>query len=387
MSLHSFEISTFSKPTYCDACHGLLWGIVKQGSRCIDCGIISHKQCQNKFSTCEQPQQLNANKEPLDSPATKSLRSLQERDSLSKIKNIAGSEEFQNILVSAAINASDSTQPTNEYLANLPPLNPQNTAKNFSRFVSRCGPMFTFRDNVLLLLSWDKPTDTMAALFIYCLLCLYPKMLLLLPHLLFINILITGYNKRYQPPEQATQRHAFFPAFDESSPEYLRNMQNLQNMMGEMSDLYDLVASNAHHVDWSSEGKTMRLFQATLISLLALLFTLWLIPLNMLILVAGVNIFLLNTRFTKYVLKELMPQLIHVGQSQLDGVLQWYLQLEKKLNDQTNIQELSLYENQRWWSGSGYVPHVKNIHLDILVIYLNRCSLMNVDYGQIFQAQ
>lgn len=127
-------------------------------------------------------------KSDYDSPAAKSLRSLQQQhmndpsslspttsimegSSLSKLKKIATSEEFQNVLVSAAIHSSDTTQPPNEYLANLPPLNPQNTAKNFSRFVSRCGPMFAFRDNVILLLSWNKPIDTLAALIIYCLIC------------------------------------------------------------------------------------------------------------------------------------------------------------------------------------------------------------------------
>lgn len=91
--------------------------------------------------------------------------------SFTKIKRIATSDEFQNVLVSAAINSTDTTQPVNDYLANLPPLNPQNTAKNFSRFVSRCGPMFAARDNVILLLSWNKPIDTLVALLIYCIVC------------------------------------------------------------------------------------------------------------------------------------------------------------------------------------------------------------------------
>ncbi|CEI90467.1 hypothetical protein RMCBS344292_04792 [Rhizopus microsporus] len=347
MSTHSFKETTFSKPTYCDQCHGLLWGFIKQGSQCIDCGTICHFQCQKKVIPCHKA----PNK--VESPATKSLKSLQEKDSLLKTKNI------ENIIVSAAINASDTTQPTNEYLANLPPLNPQNTAKNFSRFVSRCGPMFTFRDNVILLLSWDKPMDTLAALFIYCLLCLYPRLLLLIPHVIFLNILVTGYNKRYQQHQQQNAKRFghFFPAFDESSPEYLRNMQNLQNMMGEMSDIYDLIASNAHYVDWSSEGKTMRIFQATLVSFTILIFTIWLVPLNILCLIAGVSVFTLNTRFAKYLIKELMPQLVKLSQSHLNHALEWYLQLEKRLDDQTNVQEMSLYENQRWWPDSGFIPY------------------------------
>lgn len=185
-------------------------------------------------------------------------------------------------------------------------------------------------------------------------------MLLLIPHVIFLNILVTGYNKRYQQHQQHNAKRFghFFPAFDESSPEYLRNMQNLQNMMGEMSDIYDLIASNAHHVDWSSEGKTMRIFQATLVSFTILIFTIWLVPLNILCLIAGVSVFTLNTRFAKYLIKELMPQLVELSQSRLNHALEWYLQLEKRLDDQTNVQEMSLYENQRWWPDSGFIPHV-----------------------------
>ena len=31
---HSFTDANFSRPTYCDHCQGLLWGLVKQGIRC-----------------------------------------------------------------------------------------------------------------------------------------------------------------------------------------------------------------------------------------------------------------------------------------------------------------------------------------------------------------
>ena len=151
---------------------------------------------------------------------------------------------------------------------------------------------------------------------------------------------------------------AFFPAFDEASPEYLKNMQNLQNMMGEMSDLYDLCATNAHHFDWSSEADTMRIFQGALISLFGLCLGIWFIPMNIIFLVGGVALFMINTRFAKYVLQEVSPQVAQIGQSQMDAAVNWYTQVEKKLDDQASTQEMSLYENQRWWSGSGFLPHV-----------------------------
>lgn len=227
---------------------------------------------------------------------------------------------------------------------------------------------------------------------------LHPKLVLFVPHVILLQIIISGYTKRFgnknesdsnstnkgqqqrkqikkPQPQKSTSAttttstsggmssrfnfaSALFPAFDEASPEYLKNMQNLQNMMGEMSDLYDLIASNSHFVDWSSEVETMRLFQGALISFGALAIVIWFVPLNVIFLVGGILLFLLNTRFAKFVLKEMLPQVAEIGQSQVNSAVQWYTQVEKRLDDQANIQELSLYENQRWWSGSGFVPHV-----------------------------
>ncbi|RIA96960.1 integral peroxisomal membrane peroxin-domain-containing protein [Glomus cerebriforme] len=49
MSPHIFEEKTFSKPTYCDYCKKLLWGIAKQGVCCRVCGYVSHVKCQEEL--------------------------------------------------------------------------------------------------------------------------------------------------------------------------------------------------------------------------------------------------------------------------------------------------------------------------------------------------
>ncbi|KAG2210263.1 hypothetical protein INT47_003248 [Mucor saturninus] len=357
---HVFVDATFSRLTYCDHCQGLLWGLVKQGSTCTGCGMVCHPTCGDKLPPCthEQPQKPNSS----DSPATKSLRTLQERSETPPPvrKPTTTAADFEKVIVSAAIHSSDPSQPVNEYLANLPRLNAQNTAKNFSRFVSRCGPMFSARDQLILLLSWDKPIDTSVALLLYCILCLHPKLMLLVPHAILLQLLITGYNKRFKKANEPTSngRFKFFTSYDdESSPEYLRNMQNLQNMMGELSDVYDLCASHAHYFDWSSE-ESMRLFQGTVLSLVLLCVGVWMIPLQWIALVGGISVFLLNTRFAKFVMKEMMPQVTEMGQKHMETAVKWYTQVEKKLDDQENQRELSLYENQRWWSGSGFIPHM-----------------------------
>ncbi|KAM9726400.1 ras guanyl-releasing protein 3 isoform 1-T2 [Menidia menidia] len=42
---HNFQEMTYLKPTFCEHCAGFLWGIIKQGYKCKDCGVNCHKQC------------------------------------------------------------------------------------------------------------------------------------------------------------------------------------------------------------------------------------------------------------------------------------------------------------------------------------------------------
>jgi len=42
---HRFEKHNYSTPTSCDYCSHILWGIVKTGMRCADCGYNCHEKC------------------------------------------------------------------------------------------------------------------------------------------------------------------------------------------------------------------------------------------------------------------------------------------------------------------------------------------------------
>ncbi|XP_069390743.1 RAS guanyl-releasing protein 4 isoform X2 [Paralichthys olivaceus] len=44
---HNFHETTYKRPTFCDTCGGFLWGVIKQGYHCKDCGINCHKHCRN----------------------------------------------------------------------------------------------------------------------------------------------------------------------------------------------------------------------------------------------------------------------------------------------------------------------------------------------------
>ncbi|XP_068928289.1 ras guanyl-releasing protein 3 isoform X3 [Petaurus breviceps papuanus] len=45
--VHNFQEVTYLKPTFCEHCAGFLWGIIKQGYKCKDCGANCHKQCKD----------------------------------------------------------------------------------------------------------------------------------------------------------------------------------------------------------------------------------------------------------------------------------------------------------------------------------------------------
>lgn len=213
---HSFTEKTFGHLTYCGVCKQLLWGVIKQGLECkgnlnkvsvrlkcttnlnmvkIECHYACHRKCKTSASKCPNavPTKFLDDTSTKDSPAEKYLRQLQQKNetispsssssttssinpqptketTYQHLSAIATSDKFHNILADAVTNQDE---PVNAYLANQPPLNPQLTTKNFSRFVSRCGPVFEFRDRLILLLSWKNPVDTLVSLIMYCIICKY----------------------------------------------------------------------------------------------------------------------------------------------------------------------------------------------------------------------
>ncbi|MBN3286383.1 GRP1 protein, partial [Polyodon spathula] len=45
--VHNFQETTYKKPTFCYTCSGFLWGVIKQGYRCRDCGVNCHRHCKD----------------------------------------------------------------------------------------------------------------------------------------------------------------------------------------------------------------------------------------------------------------------------------------------------------------------------------------------------
>ncbi|ORE12239.1 hypothetical protein BCV71DRAFT_191390 [Rhizopus microsporus] len=269
------------------------------------------------------------------------------------------SEKFQTILANAATNQD---KPVTAYLKKQPPLNPQNTTKNFTRFVARVGPIFSFRDRVMLLLSWEKPLDTWISLIIYCLMCLYPKLLLFIPQLFLMYLILSNHSNSKKKKENGSSTPAslpfpfslFQPGSDDS-PEYLRNLQNIQNSMGEVSDAYDWIVEQSSHIDWSSEQETVHILQLLVASIFMTCIVAIFVPLNMIFLSAGLFVYASNTRFAKYIMKELQPYMIQSGKRYVKSWHDWYKQSESILDRELSTGEVSIFENQVWTSDLGYI--------------------------------
>ncbi|XP_045547734.1 protein kinase C delta type isoform X1 [Salmo salar] len=70
---HRFKIHNYMSPTFCDHCGSMLWGMVKQGLKCEDCGMNSHHKCEKKVGNlCGINQKLLA--EALNQVSQKSTR-------------------------------------------------------------------------------------------------------------------------------------------------------------------------------------------------------------------------------------------------------------------------------------------------------------------------
>ncbi|CUA78001.1 hypothetical protein RSOLAG22IIIB_12967 [Rhizoctonia solani] len=196
----------------------------------------------------------------------------------------ASSFSIPNILL-AATTQSIPTAPTSpreildsngKLLSNRDSLSIQITTANFRRFVSRSGPVFWFQDRVEEIILWKRGWCYTASWgCAYAFLCIYPRILLILPQLALLAIMLINYpgTPSRRPSSPSTRGASHSPTRStpqlqapEGSSEWYANLQAIQNLMGAVSDAHDLAAPIVPHLIWATPA-TRSILYMTLLTL------------------------------------------------------------------------------------------------------------------------
>ncbi|RKP07274.1 hypothetical protein THASP1DRAFT_9386, partial [Thamnocephalis sphaerospora] len=209
---------------------------------------------------------------------------------------------IQDLIVSTAVNQMAMERAIQPVSLNLLTRTPKNT----QRFVQRAGALGAAENAVKYVFTWQSPSTTMLCMLVYAILCFYPILLVLIPHLVVAQIIISNYFKRAREIAMARSGHQPIKRVEThplgglsttsatSVGEYKANMQYIQNFMGTFADTYDLVAEQLHHLDWSDPQHTANIFKLVLLAMVGTLVTFYFIPINLLLLVGGEFAFISN---------------------------------------------------------------------------------------------
>ncbi|KAI8816315.1 integral peroxisomal membrane peroxin-domain-containing protein [Fimicolochytrium jonesii] len=380
---HHFAVTTFTKPTYCACCRKFLWGIIRQGLQCEKCGAAVHAKCQYIIeSPCSAAfidslvavYSENADSEPqLSEKSTGSdedgtvVLSRRVRSNSSSAKSVASSTTVIPSSPSATTLASTSDTESPGIVADLiastainsaamrrassdqPALNLLTTTpKNLTRFVLRLDAVVQFQEELTEVLTWQNPSKTLVVMSIYVFLCLYPILFLVSPQLLIIYLIMRNY---YEKAKTRATGQTTTPKV-----QYLKNLQFIQNSMGIYCDAYDDIKKNGALLDWSDADLTAHLLKMVLVSMFGVTIFVRFVPFNYVLLVAGVGVFLYNTAVFRAAAMTLPPVILKKLKFQVDTFKEAVKEARK--TGDGSIVVVSLFENQRWWAGLGWIPHL-----------------------------
>ncbi|ORX59793.1 hypothetical protein DM01DRAFT_1405272 [Hesseltinella vesiculosa] len=383
MKFHRFQLTTFHGLVYCDYCSKLLWGLARQGVQCAECGYHCHESCQDMALQCRPPRRVSPDmlsvtdseaesigKQPMLSP--RGSLDIKPSSTLSSTTHLHNS--------SATANSGNSS--SNEYLpkrhpsnnldaalfahqqqhkddkptpkayrkalkqsiahhdpANLP-TTPHQMAKTFSRLVARSRAFFHLAQYFHNIYTWQDPIKSCTWIVVWTLLCLWPALITLLPPICIMLMFFRA--GIHEKPANLV----LLPRFDESSPEYYVNLERMQAYMVFLIRLYDNMSYHLQHA--SLNAPVYRLLFVASCGSTVLLYLVG----RYLMLAFGLLVLLNQTRLG-FVIETGMQLAMEVTQTVLD-----LLQPLFAKRSPPHAVQVSLYENQRWWTGTGYTAQL-----------------------------
>ncbi|KAI8332856.1 integral peroxisomal membrane peroxin-domain-containing protein, partial [Chlamydoabsidia padenii] len=415
---HQFNVTTFHGLVYCDYCSKMLWGLARQGVQCSECGYHCHVTCKDMALQCRPPRRftldsLSVTDSESESLSRYSLSTPRSSLDISKSQQQVqyNNDEAMSVLSGRSISQSTSllskrrqsrdssysyTHQQKEEPLKTPPLytpyielpqrqqqqqqqqpsvpvkafrkalkqrlsyppqqqqpsgdssvksnpmmTPQQMAKTFTRLIARSRAFFHLVHYFYDVYNWKSPVISLTYIGIWTLLCIYPTSMILLPPVLIILLAFrSGLQDR--PANQI-----LLPRYDEGTPEYNVNLQWMQSCLVFFIRFYDNLSYHLQHASLN-ENVYRLLFAQSLV----LTFCLYLVG-RWLILVFGL-VLMVNKTW----LGGAMETAIQVSMELLQNMMDLIQHLVYSRHSSKVSLEVSLYENQRFWAGTGYTSQL-----------------------------
>ncbi|RKP03897.1 hypothetical protein CXG81DRAFT_4246, partial [Caulochytrium protostelioides] len=214
---------------------------------------------------------------------------------------------------------------------------------------------------IISVLTWEVPSRTLTALVAYITLCLYPALLCVLPQMVMISLIVHNY---YNRTKSRYVKKSPSSLYKHDAKKYAQNLHFLQNSMGDYAALYLKVRKDAEVLAWSDEARTLQLLKLCVGSMFGTLLVLRWVPFNYIALSGGLVLFFQNTAFYQALCATVPSAVAATMRSTLDDVRDALARAHaaaqaggSNAGQATDI-VVSLYENQRWWAGLGWLPHL-----------------------------
>ncbi|KAJ3076077.1 peroxisome- protein [Podochytrium sp. JEL0797] len=317
----------------------LLWGLVGQGSQCSLCGVDAHRECvaAHPNAKCDAVRE-SVTRQPIEQQPTLL-------------------EDFAAQTVISAASKQRQTELQN------PPLDLVfTTPKNTLNFVSRLTQVVDAFEAVENLLCWKDSSKTVLAMAACSVVCLFPSVLTIAPQLMILSYLVSAYfiKAKYEatlknnPPTTPTTPTSTL----NQSAAYLRNLQFIQNQMGLFVQTHDALESAIRDFQTYTDTHPSQTLQLLVASSFLSIATVYYIPIRFLLLASILLIFSLNSIYFRAILTTLPPHLFKSLTTRVDILREGIHAAAASPAGADSLVHVSLWENQRWWAGLGWIPHL-----------------------------